>query len=59
MILMSCRLSSRWSPVITFYHDHYDDKTAVHDDGGGEEENDGGDHLINDVLQLLLNGGFG
>ena len=54
MILMSCRLSSRWSPVITFYHA---DEPEVNDEGG-EEENDGGDHLINDVLQLLLNGGF-
>ena len=36
----------------------YDDEEAV-DDDGGDEENDAIGHLVNDVLQLLLDGLLG
>ena len=43
---------------VTFCDDHDDDGAAV-DDGGGDEENDAIGHLVNDVLQLLLDGLLG
>ena len=40
---------------VTFYDDREDDEAAV-DDDGDVEENDAIGHLVNDVLQLLLDG---
>ena len=43
---------------VTFYDDREDDEAAV-DDDGNVEENDAIGHLVNDVLQLLLDGLLG
>ena len=43
---------------VTFYDDRKDDEAAV-DDDGDVEENDAIGHLVNDVLQLLLDGLLG